>query len=344
MSAAAAATANVAEIAAKNCEMQPIPQQPQAKVLQQAAGMLNKLGLNQCRTSSTSTPMTIGYDHTGESGMFSDSNNDTAVTGTAKATYSAGCQNVQVLAQAYNKAIQDVKCIINSTSQMSKVYVAENATISLNFGTGSHVTFSCAGGLNITNTITGSVNIYNKIDDQVKTQITNSITNHIQNAINQIQSGTGTTGPQGQGAQSFNSVISQLTSQSLAQQVSTAIDDACSEIKEGTNIDLNFLGWAYFDTPQECNISNTIHSDIIATNAVQTGFSAAFNNQNVPALLPPPPGNNPNFNPPGKGSNSTLYIILGVIAVLLLMGGGYYFYFVRNKTKKAATTKAFQYI
>lgn len=330
--------AQTAEIAAQNCKLNTPPPNETAQGFGQANAMLNSLGLNKCQTTTTSTPVNIGVDTSSAGLALFQKSESTVVTGTALATYTVDCQKVAVIAQAYDKAVEDVKCIIQNSATSSSITTVHDATIKLTFSKDSHTVLNCPQGVNIENKITGKTIIYNHIHQATKTQITDAIISHIEPAIQALKLKSGTDGPQGQGSQSFNAIISQLYSGTLAQQISTSIDNACTTEREGTVIDLKFDGWMYMDTLEQCNFTNDIHVDIIATNAVQTAFQAAFKNQNVPSLLPLPPSSSA-----PASSNTTLYVIIGVIVFLLILGGAYYYYFVYEKKKTAAVQKAFKF-
>ena len=341
-------TAETAKIAATNCQAQPLQKQNQQALFRQAAAFFNSVGINQCQQTASSTPVNIGQNTTSSEHMFSDSTDTTTVTGTGTNETSVNCQNLTILAQFYNKAVSDVKCIIMAQADKSQIDVKTINSVTIG---GPHTTVNMFCDLNINQDQQVNVNIVNFINSAVKQQISQAIASHVLSAIHAMQgpskSTTGDTITHGSqevtaGSQYLNSIMSNLSSSTFAGQVSTSIDNAISNVIHeniatfayGSGATINMYG-------SMCNFDQNMHLNIIANSAVMTGFQAAFKNQNVPALIGSAPAYVP---PPTKSSSSILYILLAVVLVLVLGAAGFYYYIHYIKDKKKPVTAAFRLI
>jgi hypothetical protein len=341
---AEAVTAETAKIAAENCKAQPLVTQDQQALFQQAAAFFNSVGINQCQQTATSTPVKIGHDWQSESGFFTSSSSSKVVSGTATSETSIDCQKLTILAQAYNKAVSDVKCIIMSKADKSE-YKSETIN-SVSIGGGAHSTVNMYCNLNVNQDQSVAINVINHIHDVVKQQISQAIAANIQTAIHAMQgpssSSNGATITHGNqsvtaGSQYLNSIMDNLSSSSFADQVSTAIDNCITTIVNEN--EANFAAGSYATINMYgsmCDFDQNMHLNIIANNAVMSGFQAAFKNQNVPALI----GSAPAYVPPpaAKSSSTSLYILLAVVLVLVLGAAGFYYYIHYIKKEKKTVT------
>ena len=309
---------NTAAIAAQNCKLQGQPQLNFSQNLSKAQAFVQSLNINHCVTDSASTDTT----HSG--GFIVDKSSSETKS---SSDFTSGCSAVNALMQSYNDAVENVKCIINSTNSSSNTSSVSINSVDITSENGGNLNITCPTGFVVNQSGTANVTMRNSIGNNTQSAITNAIASHIQNFTNKLKNlnpGTNIYGPQGQGTVSLNQISQQSTDANFGSQVTNAIQNIIQANTSNNILDITANGGnLYLSSDKDCEINQDMHINLIANAAVSTGFAEAFKNVDIPSAFTPLP-----YTP--ASGNATMYIMLA-IAICIFLGCIYYFH-MRRKT------------
>jgi hypothetical protein len=325
-----------ATIAAEACKGQKLQGMNFADNIKKGGSLLKTLNINHCVTDSTFTNASSqsswsekGFAITEVGGGGEEASGESSSTFAARGTYTCGCSAVNAMLENYNNAVQDVKCIINQTSNSSDTSVTNANSLSVKL---NDAQMDCTSFV-VDQSISGKATFINQINDSAQTLIKNTIQDHINQfgaKLKNIYSNTPAYGPRGQGTANVGNLNSSSTQNTIGSQIQDAINNISVKLNDLDSTTLDFCCGAIFDSQGACVINQNIQVDIIANSIVSSAFQAAFQSIDPAVTMPPLP-----FTPPPASSSHTTLIIILVVVLLLIIGGGAYYYFVISKEKAA---------
>lgn len=314
---------NPASIAASACAGQKQPTLSFQQLASKYKNVLNNMNLGHCKTDSDDTSNAF----TSSGGGFLTGSWSDSVTDTDKYKSTVGCSAVNVLLQAYNSAVENVKCIISQDTSNETVNISNTNSVTFN----APITLFSCPTLNINQNIGGNMNIIAKIDPQTTISIQQAIADHIHsftNALTDMYSGQPSYGTDGQGTQNVNQMLSNETQTNIANQIKDTIENLSISINNQNQVVIN-APVVLIINGDSCNFTQNIAVDIMTNTIVSSAFSTALDAVSPSSMMPPLP-----YPPPSTSSKSSpvFETIVIVLLILALIGGGiYYFKFYKKQ-------------
>lgn len=316
------------DFAGKACEGQKIKQLPFSKLITKYNDFLSGLNLNHCVIDKHSGSQSSSYSGSSLGGLLMTVHGQESSS--YKRSHVSGCSGVNTLLQTYNNTVQNVKCIISQDTTNITVSVSEGNKITINVG--GNFTSDCP----ISQTISGTVDLYTQISNTSSNVIKAAVNNHIQNFTSQLRNmynGQPQYSKSGEGTQNVNQILQSSTQNDVDNQVNDRINTFNKSIFANQVFTLNVGGdLTLFAGSGMCgSITQDIQLDIISSSIVQGAFTAALKNIDISSLLPPLPFTPVDTTTVKKSSNSNYLIwLLLIVAIATAI----YWFYIRNKNKK----------
>lgn len=313
---------NPADIATTACAGQKQQTFPFDQLANKYKNVLSNLNIGHCQTDSND--VNDSFSNSGGSFLTGSYSSSESIATKYKST--VGCSAVNALLQSYNSAVENVKCIISQDTSNTTIDISNSNKVVIN---APIVDISCPT-FNINQQIGGNMNIIAKIDPQTTVSIQQAIADHIKSFTNTLQnmySGQTSYGPDGQGTQSVNQILSNDTQKNVANQIKDTIENLSISIDNQNQVVISSPGIILLNG-NSCDFTQNIAVDIMTNAIVSSAFSTALEAASVPSLMPPLP-----YTPPSSSakSSSTMTIII-ILFILALIGGGvYYFKFYKKQ-------------
>lgn len=256
-----------------------------------------------------------GYVSTGKSGSISSS---------------TGCDNMALLYNQYQQAVDTANCIVNTTSASSSATTTQLNSINLQY---------CAlcGGIDVNgndcppcpdnpscaditqgNNVKSSLTSGMSVNDQIA--IGNMIQSSLSQAVNNVQAASAAAGTTSTGSKNLTDVNTKLSSQTTNDQINNAVLDAVSSTTQNNQLNI-ICGTAA--TGMHCvgcsAISQSNAADVLVSNIINAGMTSGIQSADAATLFSTTSNSQTAVSTgvPVSYSNTTIFIVLAGIAGII---------------------------
>lgn len=316
----------------------PVPDLPKEQIGSESAKILQALGARSCKTDGSVFQAEIQAQ---VSSFVADASFG-AKTSLAK-TAAIGCEQIAAITNKYNKAVQNVACLLNTSTNVTKTDVSgvQNINFEANANNGD-LNINCPDGFNINQKMVLKMVSKINLNDQEVAQIANECNDVIKTAVDAAQSSTSGIGATPQGSKAISDTLANINNISQTNKIKETIKEITTSMIGKQTV--SFKAKNINISGKNCNISQNMLiemiSEQIVADTVATGLSnlskavvetetklaQKAENKGAEELGLKLPG-----LPPGMGR----YIVIGVI-LLVLVGG---VLFIVNKRSGQALDK-----
>lgn len=314
----------------------PVPNLPKEQIGSESAKILQAMGARSCKTDGSIFQAEIQAQ---VSTILADASFG-AKTSLAN-TSAIGCEQIAAITNKYNKAVQNVACLLNTSTNVTKTTVSGVQNINFD-ATGGDLDINCPAGFNINQKMV--LKMVNKINlnDQEVAQIANECNDVIKTAVDAAQSSTSGLGATPQGSKAISDTLANINNISQTNKIKETIKEIVTKM-DGKQ-DVSFKARNIRLSGKNCNINQDMLIEMIAeqivADTVTTGLSniskTVVETETKLAQTAKNTGaEDLALKLPGLGSGAGRYIVIGVV-LLVLVGG---ILFIVNKRSAQALDK-----
>jgi hypothetical protein len=239
----------------------PVPPIPAAKVGSESAKLMQAAGITTCSTSNTTAQMeaqiSSGFGPSaGAKASFSDS-------------ATIGCEQIAVIAEKYNKTVQNVACMLNSSANVVKQPMS--GINSITFDAGRDLMVDC-NPLKINQKMVlkmiSNINLSEKELNQVDSAI-KDVVKSVTDVVSESKNGLGATP---QGSKMIKDAITDINNIDTKQQIKQSIKDIELSMA-GKNVLAFRAGRDLIIQGKDCEIKQDMLIEMVASTIVNDSLS-----------------------------------------------------------------------
>ena len=246
----------------------PVPDLPPEQVGSESGKILQAMGARSCKTDGS----VFQAEVQAKANALVVSTSVGAKTSLAK-TSAIGCEQIAAITNKYNKAVQNVACIINSSHNVTSTdvkgvqSVVFSATPILGDPNSGNLEIDCPEGFNIDqNMVLKMVSKVNLSDDEIA-QITSECNDVIKTAVDAVQNSTSGIAATPQGSKAISDTLANINTVDQKNQVKETIKEINTSMS-GSQI-VSMTGKNVRISGKGCEIKQTMLIDLIAEQIVR---------------------------------------------------------------------------
>jgi len=253
--------------AVDSAQCPPVPTLPANQLATEAKTILEAAGAQACHTEASIQQAEAQFSGSSVFGSISGgvkaSNSDTSAI---------GCEQLAVIANKYNKAVQNVACILKTSKHITTTTV--KGVNNINFeSTDGGVTINCGKeGLDFKQKMNLKVISNINLSNEELTQITNDINDVVKTTVQAVQDSTSGIGATPQGNKAISDTITNINSIDQKNKIDEKIKEVINNIS-GTN-SLTVKGKeSVLVEGKNCKISQEMVIELVANQIVKESVS-----------------------------------------------------------------------
>lgn len=248
----------------------PPPQVDHETKMQDAAGVIQAMGIQACNTSNYNASASASISTLIGSGAATFQVNHTATV---------GCENLNVIADNYKNTQNNITCILNQSKSIMKSTTAALNQIQISAsGEGSQLTINCPQQLQFKQGINVTSITQFTASDQDTAAISSEVKSLAQSTANILNKDASGLGADTHGSKNISQMLQNIQQANLSEQIKQAIKDV-SISTNGTNmikIESSGKNSKVFIGGSNCVINQDIVLNLVSTMIMNNVMSSTF--------------------------------------------------------------------